>query len=90
MDRAASAAAAAAAPSTPLPTLTFLNGKLVQDPPPVVGGGVEGVEGVQVEGAGGVEAVRVECYSELERTFLELASLGREVLLYICISKQVN
>jgi hypothetical protein len=51
---------------------------------------VEGVEGVQVEGAGGVEAVRVECYSELERTFLELASLGREVLLYICISKQVN
>jgi hypothetical protein len=51
---------------------------------------VEGVEGVQVEGADGVEAVRVECYSELERTFLELASLGREVLLYICISKQVN
>jgi hypothetical protein len=90
MDRAASAAAAAAAPSTPLPTLTFLNGKLVQDPPGVVGGDEEGVEGVQVEGAGGVEGVRVECYSELERTFLELASLGKEVRLYFCTSKQVN
>ena len=51
---------------------------------------MEGVEGLQVEGAGGVEGVRVECYSELERTFLELASLGKEVLLYFCTSKQVN